>query len=118
MADHLNKKHMLFWGMLLQGFALILMIFASGFSQFAALSAALGVGTAVVYPTFLAAIADYAHPRQRAESIGVFRLWRDLGYTVGALLTGILADALNMHWAVGAIGALTILSSIIILVRM
>lgn len=118
LADHLNKKNMLFWGMLLQGLALFLLIFATTFFHFAALSVALGVGTAVVYPTFLAAIADYAHPRQRAESIGVFRLWRDLGYAVGALLTGFLADALGINWAVGAIGFLTVASSIIILVRM
>lgn len=104
MADHFSKKNMLFWGMLAQGLALLGMLFASSFFHFAALSAALGAGTAVVYPTFLAAIADYAHPRQRAESIGVFRLWRDLGYAVGALLTGILADSLGMLWAVGAMG--------------
>lgn len=118
MADHLSKKGMLFWGMLMQGFALLLMIFADSFFHFAALAAGLGIGTAVVYPTFLAAIADYAHPRQRAESIGVFRLWRDLGYAIGALLTGILADSLGINWAVGAIGFLTIVSSIIILARM
>ncbi len=118
MADHLNKKSMLFWGMLLQGVALLLMIYAGTFFHFAALSVALGAGTAVVYPTFLAAIADYASPRQRAESIGVFRLWRDLGYAVGALLTGILADSLGINWAVGAIGFLTLVSSIVILVRM
>lgn len=118
MADHLNKKAMLFWGMLLQGLALFMMIFAEGFWQYAALSIALGIGTAVVYPTFLAAIADNAHPSQRAESIGIFRLWRDLGYAIGALLTGILADSLGIHWAVGAIGGLTVLSALIILMRM
>lgn len=104
--------------MLVQGFALLLMIFATSFFHFATLSIILGIGTAIVYPTFLAAIADYAHPKQRAESIGVFRLWRDLGYAVGALLTGILSDLLGINWAVGSIGLLTILSSIIILIRM
>lgn len=118
MADHLHKKSMLFWGMLMQGVALLLMIYATSFFHFAILSVALGIGTAIVYPTFLAAIADYAHPQQRAESIGIFRLWRDLGYAIGALLTGILADSLGINWAVGAIGFLTILSSIIILIRM
>lgn len=118
MADHLNKKSMLFWGMLVQGFTLLLMIFANSFFHFAVLSMALGIGTAVVYPTFLAAIADYAHPRQRAECIGIFRLWRDLGYAVGAFLTGMLADLLGITWAIGAIGLLTIVSSIIILIRM
>lgn len=118
MADHLNKKNMLFWGMLAQGIALLLMIYATSFFHFAVLSVVLGIGTAIVYPTFLAAIADYAHPQQRAESIGVFRLWRDLGYAVGALLTGILSDSLGINWAVGSIGFLTILSAIIILKRM
>lgn len=118
MADHLNKKSMLFWGMLMQGIALLLMIYATSFIHFATLSVVMGIGTAIVYPTFLAAIANYAHPQQRAESIGIFRLWRDLGYAVGALLTGILADSLGINWAVGSIGFLTILSSIIILIRM
>lgn len=118
MADHFSKKKMLFWGMLVQGIALLIMIFASTFFHFAILSIALGIGTAIVYPTFLAAIADYVHPQQRAESIGIFRLWRDLGYAVGALLTGILADSLGINWAVGSIGFLTIVSALIILIRM
>ncbi|MCB9049171.1 MAG: MFS transporter [Lewinellaceae bacterium] len=118
LADHLNKKKMLFWGMLLQGLALLLMIFAFTFSQFAALSALLGIGTAIVYPTFLAAIADYSPPQQRAESIGAFRLWRDLGYAIGALLAGMVADALGIGWAIGVIGGLTIISAMVILVRM
>lgn len=79
---------------------------------------ALGIGAAVVCPTFLAAIADYAHPRQRAESIGIFHLWRDLGYAVGALLTGLLAVLLGIFWGFGVIGFLTVASSIIILLRM
>jgi len=118
MADHFNKKKMLFWGMGVQGVALLLMLFADTLFHFAALSVVLVFVTAVVYPTFLAAIADYAHPGQRAESIGVFRLWRDLGYAIGALITGILADSLGIHWAVGAIGFLTLASAFVILVRM
>lgn len=118
MADYLDKKKLLFWGMFLQGLALFLFIFAESFLHFTTLSILLGLGTAIVYPTFLAAIADYAHPLQRAESIGVFRLWRDLGYSIGALLTGILADALGIYWAIGTISFLTILSAFLILVRM
>ncbi len=118
LADHLNKKKMLFWGMALQGITLLGMVYAQTFFHFAFLSVLLGIGTAVVYPTFLAAIADYAHPSQRAESIGVFRLWRDLGYAVGALLTGILADSLGIDWAVAVIGFLTLLSALIIQRRM
>ena len=118
LADHLDKKKMLFWGMLLQGCTLLLMAFALTFAQFAALSVLLGAGTAVVYPTFLAAIADYSPPRQRAESIGVFRLWRDLGYAIGALLSGVVADVLGLGWAVGVIGGLTLASALIIWLRM
>lgn len=118
MADHLSKKRMLFWGMLMQAAALGGMLVAASFGMFAVLSILLGVGTAVVYPTFLAAIAEAAHPQQRAESIGVFRLWRDLGYAVGALLTGILADTLGLNWALGAIAGLTLVSAMIIGLRM
>lgn len=118
LADHLDKKKMLFWGMLLQGCTLLLMAFALTFAQFAALSVLLGAGTAIVYPTFLAAIADYSPPQQRAECIGVFRLWRDLGYAIGALLSGVVADVLGLGWAVGVIGGLTLASASIIWLRM
>ena len=118
MADHFSKKRMLFWGMLLQAIALGCLLIATGFFQFAFISLVLGVGTAVVYPTFLAAIADYAHPQQRAESIGVFRLWRDLGYAIGAVLTGILADVFNTATAIGAVASLTLISALVIQIRM
>lgn len=117
-ADHLNKKYMLFGGMLLQALAIFGFLWAETFLHFVLLSVLLGFGTAVVYPTFLAAIADYTHPEQRAQSIGVFRLWRDLGYAIGALLTGITADLLGIDWSVGLVGGLTFLSALIIGVRM
>jgi MFS family permease len=78
----------------------------------------LGLGTAAVYPTFLAAIADNTHPQQRASSIGIFRLWRDLGYVFGAILTGILADTISMEIAIYTIAGLTLFSSIFIKLRM
>jgi len=118
LADMVVKKSMLFWGMLLQGIAIITMIFAASFVQFALLSIVLGIGTAVVYPTFLAAIADYTHPEQRANSIGVFRLWRDLGYAIGAILTGITADFFGIEIAVVLIGSITLVSGLIIKLRM
>ncbi len=118
LADVLNKKTMLVWGMALQGLALLLFIPAKTNGEFIALSALLGLGTAVVYPTFLAAVAGYSHPQQRAASIGVFRLWRDLGYAIGALLTGIIADSLGLNWSVAAIGGLTVASAGVILARM
>jgi MFS family permease len=78
----------------------------------------LGWGTAMVYPTFLASIAENTNPIDRAKSIGTFRLWRDLGYAIGAILTGIIADLLNINSAIIFIGALTLISSIIIKIRM
>jgi len=118
LADHFAKKALLFWGMFVQGLAILGLVWAPSFFAFAALSVVLGLGTAVVYPTFLAAIADNTHPSQRAQSIGVYRLWRDLGYAVGALLTGILADIWSLDTAIYAIGLLTIFSALVILVRM
>ena len=118
LADIFDKRKMLTWGMALQGVALLGFIPASQNWQFIALSALLGIGTAVVYPTFLAAIAGLTHPQQRAESIGVFRLWRDLGYAIGALLTGIIADSLGLEWSVAVIGGLTLASACVVFLRM
>ena len=117
LADILLKKSMLFWGMTLQGIAITVMVFATSFTQFTLLGIVLGLGTAVVYPAFLAAIADYTHPEQRANSIGVFRLWRDLGYALGAILTGIVADIFGIYYAFFSIGGLTLVSALVILVR-
>ena len=118
LADHLNKRNMLFFGMFLQGIALIAFIIAQSFNAFLVLSMILGLGTAIVYPTFLASIAYYTHPEQRAKSIGVFRFWRDLGYAIGALFTGIIADVINVEWSIVIVGIVTIISSVIIRFRM
>lgn len=118
LADRLDKKRMLFSGMFVQGIAIMLLVLAGTFSQFVLLGIVLGIGTAVVYPTFLAAIADYTHPRQRAQSIGVFRLWRDLGYAAGALVSGLVADSFGIYPAILLIGGLTVLSALIIAIRM
>ena len=85
LSDIFSKKKMLFWGMFLQGIAIVLLIFAKQFYQLAALSALLGIGTALVYPTFLSTIAQVTNPNQRAECVGTFRLWRDVGYAFGQL---------------------------------
>ena len=82
------------------------------------LSAILGIGTALVYPTFLATIAEVTSPKQRAESIGTFRLWRDLGYAFGAVLSGLIADAFGVEYAVLVIGLLTLMSSFVVQFRM
>ncbi|MDR0227572.1 MAG: MFS transporter [Flavobacteriaceae bacterium] len=118
MSDVYSKKAMLFWGMLLQGIAIIVLPFAISKSLLLLLSGVLGLGTALVYPTFLSTIAQVTSPQQRAESIGTFRLWRDLGYAIGAILSGIIADFLGVEYAVLFIGILTIISSLIIQIRM
>jgi MFS family permease len=118
MADHYSKKAMLFWGMFLQGLAILFIPFSSSFGVLAAISAVLGLGTALVYPTFLTTIAETTSPVQRAESIGAFRLWRDLGYAFGALISGITADLFGIEYAIFLIGGLTLVSSLIIHFRM
>lgn len=118
LADRYCKKTLLFWGMFLQGFALLGMIGADSFGFFIVLSSLLGIGTAVVYPAFLAAVSDYTHPDQRPKSIGVFRLWRDLGYAIGAILTGLIADRFGLLAPILAIGLLTVASSLVIKFRM
>jgi MFS family permease len=93
-------------------------ITAGGFAGFAAGGAMLGIGTAMVYPTLLAAIGDVAHPSWRASSVGVYRLWRDLGYALGALLAGLIADALGLPAAMWAVAAITFISGSVVAVRM
>lgn len=118
MSDHYAKKAMLFWGMFLQGVAIIFIPFSSNFYILASISAILGLGTALVYPTFLSTIAQATSPKQRAESIGTFRLWRDLGYAFGAVISGVTADLFGIQYAIFIIGGLTIISSLIIKFRM
>ena len=118
MADHYSKKKMLFWGMFVQGLAILTMPLFTGIYELAALAAVLGAGTALVYPTFLTTIASTTTPLERGESIGTFRLWRDLGYVFGAILSGALADIFGITVAILTVGALTIISSLIIQFRM
>lgn len=118
MSDHYSKKAMLFWGMLLQGFAILFIPFSTSFYGLAGISALLGLGTALVYPTFLSTIAQAISVKQRAESMGTFRLWRDLGYAFGAILSGVTADAFGIEYAILLIGGLTVLSALIIKFRM
>jgi len=118
MADYFCKKDMLFTGMLLQGITLLIMPWAETMTHYIILSIILGWGTAMVYPTFLATVAENTNPIDRAQSLGIFRLWRDLGYAIGAILTGIIADALGINTSIIVIGLLTVGSAIIILNRM
>ena len=118
MADKFCKKDMLYTGMFLQAIALIVLIWANTMLHFIILSLLLGWGTAMVYPTFLATVAENTNPQDRAKSIGIFRLWRDLGYAIGAILTGIIADLVNINASILFIGLLTLTSAFIIRYRM
>lgn len=118
LSDIVCKKSMLFWGMMLQGVALMMLLLASSFIHYVILLSVLGWGTAMVYPTFLASIAESTHPLDRAKSLGTFRLWRDLSYAVGAILTGVTSDLLGLSAPIIIIGALTILSGLLIQWRM
>jgi len=117
-SDIVSKRNLLFAGMITQGIAILFLPYAISYSQFILISVFLGVGTAMVYPTFLNAIATFTQPQQRAESIGVFRLWRDLGYAFGAIITGIFADYFNISVAILITGCLTLASGFIVLFRM
>ena len=118
MSDKFSKKSMLFWGMLIQGLAIVWLPFTSNLLGIATTAAILGLGTALVYPTFLSTIAQATSPKQRAESIGTFRLWRDLGYAFGALISGVTADIFGIQYAILLIGGITIISSLVIKFRM
>ena len=118
MADKVCKKEMLYIGMFLQAIALIVLVLADTMLHFIILSSILGWGTAMVYPTFLATVAENTNPQDRAKSIGVFRLWRDLGYAIGAILTGTIADLISINASIIFIGLLTFASAFNILYRM
>src|SRR5688572_13810075 len=118
MSDKFCKKDMLYLGMFLQAIALIVLVWANSMLHFIILSSILGWGTAMVYPTFLATVAENTNPQDRAKSIGIFRLWRDLGYAIGAILTGIIADLISINTSIIFVGLLTFASAFIILYRM
>ncbi|HEY8469864.1 MAG TPA: MFS transporter [Longimicrobiales bacterium] len=110
LSDRIGRKRLIAPGMIVQAAALAVIALAHGFWPWAAAAALLGAGTAMVYPTLLAAVADVAHPSWRGSAVGVYRFWRDTGYAAGALLAGVLADAFGMAPAIGAIAALTLAS--------
>jgi MFS family permease len=118
LSDRLGRKDMIMGGMMLQGVAIGLLPLTHGFAWWAVAMVLLGLGTAFVYPTLLAAVSDVAHPDWRATAVGVYRLWRDSGYALGALLAGILADLLSVPWAIGVIGGLTFLSGVVVKIAM
>ncbi len=118
LSDRIGRKRLIVSGMIVQAVALAMVAFGHSFGVWLAAAILLGAGTAMVYPTLLAAIGDVAHPEWRARSVGVYRLWRDGGFAVGALLSGLIADAFGIPVAVAVVAALTAASGLIVAVRM
>jgi MFS family permease len=118
MSDRYGRKPFIVAGMLVQGAALAWIAAADTFPTWAVAAVLLGAGTAMVYPTLLAAIGDVAHPTWRARAVGVYRLWRDGGFAIGALLAGVLADAYGIRTATTVIAVLTAASGLLVWARM
>jgi MFS family permease len=118
LSDRIGRKPLIVAGMLVQGAALAGFAVAGSFWPWAAAAVLLGAGTAMVYPTLLAAIGDVAHPTWRARSVGIYRLWRDGGFAVGALLSGAIADLWGIRPAIWTIAVLTAGSGLLVAVRM
>jgi len=118
LSDRLGRKPLITAGMLLQALALAATAMAGSLLPWAAAAILLGVGTAMVYPALLAAIGDVAHPSWRATAVGVYRLWRDAGFAVGALLAGLVADLASLQAAVWVVAALTAAAGLVVAGRM
>ena len=118
LSDRIGRKSLIVCGMWTQALGIVVTVLSKTFFGFATGGVFLGVGTAMVYPTLLAAIGDVTHPTWRASAVGVYRLWRDLGYAVGALLAGVVADALGVATAVWTIALLTFGSGLVVAFRM
>jgi MFS family permease len=118
LSDRTGRKWLIAGGMVVQGGALVALALTRGLWPWLASAVVLGVGTAMVYPTLLAAIGDVAHPAWRGSAVGVYRFWRDLGYAAGAILAGALADAFGMSPAIVAVGALTAATGVLVAARM
>ena len=114
LSDRLGRKGLIVAGMWVQAGGLLVALLTRSLAPWLLAMALLGLGTAMVYPTLLAAVSDVAHPDWRASAVGVYRLWRDGGYALGALAAGLLADAFNIPVAIAAIGALTFLSGALV----
>src|SRR5439155_5228712 len=118
LSDRWGRKRLIVGGMWVQAVAIALMASTSGFAWWAVGSVLLGVGTAMVYPTLLAAVGDVAHPGWRASSVGVYRFWRDLGFAFGGLVVGIVADLASLGAAIWVVSALTAASGLVVALRM
>ena len=118
LSDRIGRKGLIVAGMWVQSAGIAMIALRSSFARYAAGAVLLGIGTAMVYPTLLAAIGDVVNPLWRASTVGVYRFWRDLGYAIGALLAGAVADLYGVISAVWLVAAITFLSGVIVAVRM
>src|SRR6186997_822217 len=118
LSDRIGRKRLIVAGMFVQALAIAFIATSTGFGPWLLGALALGLGTAMVYPTLIAVVADVAEPRRRGAVTGVYRFWRDLGFAVGAVLVGLLADRLDARAAILAVAALTAISGVIVAIRM
>jgi MFS family permease len=118
LSDRWGRKSLIVAGMWVQAAAIFLTVATRDFGWWLLGSVLLGLGTAMVYPSLIAAVSDASHPSWRARSLSVYRFWRDLGYAAGALSAGIVADVFGLSWAIGSVGVLTFLSGAIVAVLM
>jgi MFS family permease len=117
-SDRAGRKPLIVAGMLIQATAIGAIAISSSFGLWLIGAAVLGLGTALVYPTLLAAVADVAEPAWRGSAVGVYRLWRDLGFAAGAIVSGLVADAAGLEVAIWTVAAVTAISGVVVLVRM
>ena len=118
LSDRIGRKGLIVTGMWLQALGIALVVMGHAFAVFAGAAVLIGIGTAMVYPTLLAAIGDVVHPGWRASTVGVYRLWRDMGYAIGAILSGVIADVFGLAAAIWTVAALTFLSGVIAALRL
>jgi MFS family permease len=118
LSDRWGRKGLIVGGMWVQAGGIFVTVATRSFGWWMLGSLLLGVGTAMVYPSLIAAVSDESHPSWRARSLSVYRFWRDLGYAVGALCAGIIADTLGISWAIGTAGALTFLSGAVVAIAL
>jgi MFS family permease len=118
LSDRLGRRGLIAGGMVVQAVGIWLTVLVPRYDAWLVGAALQGLGTAMVYPTLLAAITDHAHPSWRASSLGVYRFWRDLGYAIGALIAGVMADALGYAAAIHAVALMTLISGVVVAVVM
>lgn len=117
-SDKVGRKWPIAYGMWIQGLGILLIAFSSNLVPFIVGNLLLGIGTALVYPTLLAAIGDVVHPSWRASSVGIYRLWRDSGYAAGAIIAGVTADFFGLRYAIGLVAIVTFVSGLVVAIRM